>query len=141
MKSRLYADFENGVNSGGRIQQVYLFGIVAILILVMACINFMNLSTARSVSRSREVGIRKSIGAQKTGLIIQFISESILMSFIALLFAVMIVQLLLPFFNEVASKAIQLDLRQSNIRLRRPDHCFGLWYAGRKLSCFCAVKI
>jgi putative ABC transport system permease protein len=108
-KSRLYAEFENGINTGGRIQQVFLFGAVAILILVMACINFMNLSTARSASRGREVGIRKSVGAQKTGLIIQFITESILLSFIALLFALVIVQLLLPFFNDVTGKSIQLD--------------------------------
>ncbi len=108
-KSRLYSNFENGINAGGRIQQVILFGAVAILILVMACINFMNLSTARSASRGREVGIRKSIGAQKTGLIIQFITESILLSFIALLFALVIVQLLLPFFNDVTGKFIALD--------------------------------
>jgi putative ABC transport system permease protein len=110
VKSRLYSDFENGINQGGRIQQVYLFGAVAILILVMACVNFMNLSTARSASRSREVGIRKSIGAQKTGLIAQFISESVLISFIALLFALTIVQLFLPFFNEVTGKSVKLDL-------------------------------
>jgi putative ABC transport system permease protein len=110
VKSRLYSDFENGVSQGGRIQQVYLFGAVAILILVMACINFMNLSTARSASRSREVGIRKSIGAQKAGLIVQFISESLLMSFIALVFALVIVQLLLPFFNDVTGKSIHLDM-------------------------------
>lgn len=109
-KARLHSNFENGINTGGRIQQVYLFGAVALLILIMACINFMNLSTARSASRSREVGIRKSIGAQKAGLIIQFISESILMSFIALLFALVIVQLLLPVFNEVTGKSIQLDI-------------------------------
>lgn len=108
-KSRLYSDFENGVNAGGRIQQVYLFGAVAILILVMACINFMNLSTARSASRGREVGIRKSIGALKTGLIVQFILESMLLSFIALLFALGIVQVLLPFFNDVTGKLIELD--------------------------------
>ncbi|MEP6734437.1 MAG: ABC transporter permease [Chryseolinea sp.] len=108
-KARLYSNFENGTNSGGRIQQVFLFGAVAILILVMACINFMNLSTARSARRGREVGIRKSIGAQKTGLIIQFITESILLSFIALLFALVIAQLLLPFFNDVTGKFISLD--------------------------------
>lgn len=110
VKSRLYNEFENGKNTGGRIQQIYLFGAVAILILVMACINFTNLSTARATSRSREVGIRKSIGAQKNGLIVQFISESMLLSFIALIFAIVIVQLLLPFFNEVTSKAIWLDV-------------------------------
>jgi putative ABC transport system permease protein len=110
VKSRLYNEFENGKNAGGRIQQIYLFGAVAILILVMACINFTNLSTARATSRSREVGIRKSIGAQKNGLVIQFISESMLLSFFALMFAIVIVQLLLPFFNEVTTKSIQLDL-------------------------------
>lgn len=110
VKSRLYNEFENGKNAGGRIQQIYLFGAVAILILVMACINFTNLSTARATSRSREVGIRKSIGAQKNSLIVQFISESMLLSFMALIFAIVIVQLLLPFFNEVTSKAIRLDV-------------------------------
>lgn len=109
-KSRLYSDFENGVSIGGKIQQVFLFGVVAALILVMACINFTNLSTARAASRSREVGIRKSIGAQKHSLVIQFISESILLSFISLIFALVIVQLLLPFFNEVTAKSISLDL-------------------------------
>jgi putative ABC transport system permease protein len=108
-RSRLYSNFENGVNTGGRIQQVFLFGAVAILILIMACINFMNLSTARSASRSREVGVRKSIGAQKSGLIFQFITESILLSLIALCFALVIVQLLLPFFNDVTGKSVQLD--------------------------------
>ncbi|MGC3945494.1 MAG: ABC transporter permease [Chryseolinea sp.] len=109
-KSRLHSSFENGVSSGGRIQQIYFFAAIAILILVMACINFMNLSTARSATRSREVGIRKSIGAQKSGLVFQFISESVLMSFIALLFALVLVQLVLPFFNNVTGKSIQLDL-------------------------------
>lgn len=110
VESRLYNEFENGKNAGGRIEQIYLFGAVAILILAMACINFTNLSTARATSRSREVGIRKSIGAQKNSLIVQFISESLLLSFIAMIFAILIVQLLLPFFNEVTSKAVRLDL-------------------------------
>jgi ABC-type antimicrobial peptide transport system permease subunit len=109
-KSRLYSDFTNGVSAGGKIQQVFLFGVVATLILVMACINFMNLSTARSASRSREVGIRKSIGARKSGLIVQFMVEAIVLSVFALLFALVIVQLLLPFFNDVTGKSIQLDL-------------------------------
>ncbi len=109
-QSRLNSEFENGRSVGGRIQQIYLFGAVAILILVMACINFTNLSTARAASRSREVGIRKSIGAQKNSLIFQFISESILLSFIGLVFAIVIVQLLLPVFNEVTTKSIRLDL-------------------------------
>ncbi len=109
LKSRLYSEFSNGENTGGRIQQVFLFGAIAMLILFMACINFMNLSTARSANRSREVGVRKSIGAHKSDLVIQFMSESLLLSFIALLFAIGIVQLLLPFFNEITSKSIELD--------------------------------
>lgn len=109
-KTRLFNEFENGKAAGGRIQQIYLFGAVAILILMMACINFTNLSTARATYRSREVGIRKSIGAQRNGLIFQFISESMLLSFIGLGFAIAVVQLLLPFFNEITSKSIHLDL-------------------------------
>ncbi len=109
-KSRLYNEFENGAEAGGRIDQIYLFATVAILILVMACINFTNLSTARTTTRSREVGIRKSVGAQKNSLIIQFISEAMMLSFIALTFAIVIVQLLLPFFNDVTLKAIRLDV-------------------------------
>lgn len=108
--TRLYGEFENGKNIGGRIDQVFLFGAVAFLILLMACVNFMNLSTARSASRSREVGVRKSVGALKSDLVVQFITESVLLSFIALFFAMMTVQLLLPFFNEVTGKALELDL-------------------------------
>src|SRR6188474_257435 len=109
-ESRLYSEFENGRKAGGRIQQVFLFSIVAILILLMACINFMNLSTARSTNRSREVGVRKSVGAQKSHLIVQFIAEAVFLSFIAMLFALMMVKLLLPFFNDVTGKSIRLDL-------------------------------
>ena len=108
--SRLYSEFENGKKAGGRIQQVWLFSIVAVLILLMACINFMNLSTARSTNRSREVGVRKSVGAQKSHLIVQFITEAVFLSFIALLFAVVTVRLLLPFFNDVTGKSVHLDL-------------------------------
>ena len=110
VKSRLYNEFENGKSAGGRIEQIYLFGAVAIVILIMACINFTNLSTARATSRSREVGIRKSIGAQKNSLVVQFISESMLLSFMALIFAIGVAQLLLPFFNEVTSKAIRIEV-------------------------------
>ena len=109
VKSRLYTEFVNGKNVGGRIDQVLLFATIAILILLMACINFMNLSTARSASRSREVGVRKSIGAQKTGLVFQFIMESVLQSFLAMYFALIIIQLLLPFFNEITGKSMVLD--------------------------------
>lgn len=107
---RLYGEFENGVNAGGRIQQIYLFGVVALLILLMACINFINLATARAGTRGREVGIRKSIGANRGELILQFVLESVLLSWIALGFALLVVQLLLPFFNQVTEKAVSLEL-------------------------------
>ncbi|WP_026965803.1 ABC transporter permease [Algoriphagus terrigena] len=107
---RLHGEFENGVNAGGRIEQVYLFGTVALLILVMACINFINLATARAGTRGREVGIRKSIGANRSELIVQFILESILLSWFALIFAVLLVQLLLPFFNDLTKKSVSLEL-------------------------------
>src|SRR5574341_1340357 len=83
-KSRLYSEFENGKSAGGRIEQVVLFSIVAVIVLVMACINFTNLATARSAARSREVGVRKIVGARQPGLIAQFIAESLSMSFVAL---------------------------------------------------------
>ena len=106
---RLYNEFENGKTAGGRIEQVKLFSIVAVIILLMACINFMNLATAQSATRSREIGVRKVIGAKRSGLITHFIFESILLSFIGLLFALVAVQFLLPFFNEITGKSVHLD--------------------------------
>lgn len=104
----LYSDFENGVNNGGRIQYVWLYGIIGIFVLLLACINFMNLSTARSVKRSLEVGIRKAIGSNRQQLISQFFSESILIAFFAFGLSLFFVQLLLPFFNEIAGKEISI---------------------------------
>lgn len=106
---RLYGEFENGKIAGGRIEQVRLFSIIAAIILLMACINFMNLATAQSATRSREICVRKVIGAKRSGLITHFIFESLLLSFISLLFALIAVQLLLPFFNEVTGKSVRLD--------------------------------
>lgn len=109
-KQHLHAEFENGVSVGGQIQQVYLFSFVAFLILAMACVNFMNLSTARSASRSKEVGVRKSVGASKWNLMVQFIGESVILTWFALIFALMLVQLLLPVFNEITDKSLVLNL-------------------------------
>ena len=95
----LYADFENGKPAGGRIETVRVFGIIALFILLIACINFMNLSTARSEQRAKEVGIRKVAGAGKNLLIGQFIIEAFLTACIAGVFALLIVQLVLPAFN------------------------------------------
>ena len=109
-KQHLHGEFENGVSVGGRIQQVYLFSFVAFLILAMACINFMNLSTARSASRSKEVGVRKSVGASKWNLMVQFMGESVILTWFALIFALMLVQLLMPVFNEITEKSLELNL-------------------------------
>lgn len=104
----LYAEFKNGVNTGGRIQFVRLFGIIGLFVLLLACINFMNLSTARSEKRAREVGIRKSVGSLRWQLIGQFYTESLLVAFFAFTLSLLLAQLTLPFFNEVAGKKIVL---------------------------------
>ena len=109
-KWRLYSSFSNGKeDGGGRIVFVKLFGIIAAFILLIACINFMNLSTARSEKRAKEVGIRKVVGAKKGSLIGQFIGESILISFLAGILAVILVQLSLPPFNSLTDKQLSID--------------------------------
>ena len=105
----LYSRSENGKYVGGRIEQVKVFSIIAIFILLIACINFMNLSTAKSEKRAKEVGIRKVVGAQKPWLIVQFISESIMISFFAALLAIIIVQISLPGFNSLVGKELFID--------------------------------
>ena len=108
----LYSNFENGKISGGRIEYVRLFTAVAIFILLIACINFMNLTTARSVKRAKEIGVRKVVGAMRGVLMRQFVGEAILLSFLALIGAFVAVTLLLPAFNELTRKAIQLPFNQ-----------------------------
>lgn len=110
-KWRLYSSFENGVEDGsGKIQMVRLLSIIAAFILIIACINFMNLSTARSERRAKEVGIRKTIGAHKSSLIFQFLSETILLSIGSFIIALFLVLLCLPSFNKIAEKELTLDL-------------------------------
>jgi len=106
----LHGRFRNGHLSGGRIEYVRLFSIIAIFILIIACINFMNLSTARATRRAKEVGIKKAVGAYKQSLVGQFLTESILVSFIALIIALIIVKLFLPQFNNITGKQIELTL-------------------------------
>jgi putative ABC transport system permease protein len=106
---RLYSKFENGKAVGGLIDYVQLFSAIAILVLIIACINFMNLSTARSESRAREVGIRKSVGSRRKELIAQFLGESIFISFIGLALAICLVELSLPFYNELVGKKLFVD--------------------------------
>ena len=106
----LRANFVDGVPSGGRIEYVRIFSGVAIFILAIACINFMNLSTARSVKRAKEVGVRKVIGSPRLSLIGQFFGESLLLSFLALFISIVMVQLSLPVFNEYTGKNISAPL-------------------------------
>ncbi len=109
-RTYLHSEFENGKEVGGRIVLIRMFGIIAAIILIIACINFMNLSTARSEKRAKEVGIRKVVGAQKKSLIGQFMGESILISLIAAIVALMIVLLVLPSFNTLVDRPLSLDL-------------------------------
>ena len=107
-KWHLFSDFKNGINTGGRIDNVWLFATIGTFVLILACINFMNLSTARSEKRAKEVGIRKAIGSVRNQLVAQFFSESILIAALAFLFSVVLVFLVLPYFNSVADKKINL---------------------------------
>jgi ABC-type antimicrobial peptide transport system permease subunit len=110
---RLYSEFKNGKVAGGRIQFVKLFATIGIFVLLLACINFMNLSTARSEKRSKEVGIRKTVGSLKSQLVSQFLSEAMLIAGIAFLCCLLFAQLLLPLFNSLSDK--QMALPFSNI--------------------------
>ncbi|MGI4022766.1 MAG: ABC transporter permease [Janthinobacterium lividum] len=103
-KWHLQDEFKNGVNTGGRIQYVWLFGLIGVFVLFLACINFMNLSTARSEKRAKEVGIRKTVGSSRIQLINQFFSESLLFVVLAFLISLFLVQLSLPVFNQIAGK-------------------------------------
>jgi putative ABC transport system permease protein len=108
----LYSDFKNGKEAGGRIRFAWLFGIIGIFVLLLACINFMNLSTARSEKRAKEVGIRKTAGSLRSQLIGQFLSESIFMACVAFACVIVIVELSLPFFNDLSGK--QMSVPWSN---------------------------
>jgi putative ABC transport system permease protein len=105
---RLYNEFKNGKIAGGRIQFVWLFGMIGVFVLLLACINFMNLSTARSEKRAKEVGIRKTVGSLRPQLVKQFLTESIVVAFLSLVIALVLVLILLPFFNSLSDKAIHL---------------------------------
>jgi len=107
-KWHLYSEFKNGVNTGGAIEYVWLFGIIGTFVLLLACINFMNLSTARSEKRAKEVGIRKAIGSLRGQLISQFFCESLLMAILAFCLALLLVILVLPFFNTLADKNMSI---------------------------------
>jgi predicted permease len=109
LRWRLHSNFENGQESGGMVDYVQMFTIIAGFILVIACINFMNLATARSERRAREVGIRKSVGSRRHELIIQFMGESIVLAVLAFGIALLVAQLLLPFYNQLVDKQLAID--------------------------------
>jgi putative ABC transport system permease protein len=108
----LHSNFKDGKITGGRVEYVRLFSLVALFILLIACINFMNLTTARSVKRAKEIGIRKVVGAVRTVLMRQFIGEAILLSFLAVLLALGMIALLLPTFNHTTGKEIGIPFLQ-----------------------------
>ncbi len=107
-KWNLYNEFKNGINTGGSIRYVWLFGMIGIFVLILACINFMNLSTARSEKRAKEVGIRKAIGSMRWQIIRQFFIESYVVVLLAFVLSIVLVYLMLPFFNEVAGKKMTI---------------------------------
>jgi putative ABC transport system permease protein len=105
----LHAVYKDGKPAGGRIAYVKLFSIIAVFILLIACINFMNLSTAKASRRIKEVGIQKVVGARRATLVAQYLGESILMSFLSLLLAIVFIAILLPAFNQVTGKSLDLQ--------------------------------
>jgi putative ABC transport system permease protein len=116
-KLHLYSKFENGKSVGGFIEQIHIFIILAICILIIACVNFMNLSTARSEERAKEVGIRKAIGSGRQSLMWQFISESIILSFVSMLIALILVEISLPFFNNLLNIQLHIPYQQLDVWL------------------------
>jgi ABC-type antimicrobial peptide transport system permease subunit len=109
LRWRLYSNFENGVELGGMSDYVQLFTVIAVFIIVIACINFMNLATARSERRAREVGIRKSVGSRRHELIFQFMGESMIIAIISFAIAVVAAHLLLPYYNTLVDKQLFID--------------------------------
>ncbi len=107
-KWNLFNEFKNGKNTGGNIRYIWLFGIIGVFVLILACINFMNLATARSEKRAKEVGIRKTIGSLRWQLIKQFFAESYAVVLLSFVLSLGLVILLLPLFNEVAGKKIEI---------------------------------
>ncbi len=113
----LYSNFENGVVNGGRIVYVRIMTIVAVLILIIACINFMNLTTARSDRRSKEIGLRKVMGAKKGSISVQFFTESFVFATIAVALSLLIAWLALPYFNLLVDKTLTIDFTSTNLWL------------------------
>lgn len=111
----LYGKYENGIQSGGRIEYVKLFSLIAIFILLIACINFMNLSTAKASVRMKEIGVKKTIGASRKTLVAQYLGESIVMSVFSMLISLILVELFIPQFNNITGKQLSLHWNVSII--------------------------
>lgn len=111
----LYGTYENGQVVGGRINYVWIFSGIALFILMIACINFMNLTTARTINRVKEIGVKKSMGASRAGLFTQFMVETLLLTLLALVTALVCAKLLQPFFNQVSMKDLKMDVDLSLI--------------------------
>jgi len=145
-KWHLYDEYKNWVNVGGRIEYVRLFGIIGVFVLLIACINFMNLATARSEKRAKEVGIRKAVGSQRIQLITQFLSESILTTLIAFLLSVILMWAILPFLKDLGFENITIDFTSVSLLLSVLGVCIftGLIagsYPALYLSSFSPVKV
>jgi len=102
----LHSSLKDEIQANGDIKYIYIFGVVALLILLIACVNYMNLATSRAMNRAKEVGLRKVIGARRQQLLFQFLSESMTISFIAFLLAIVMIPLLMPYFNAITGKQI-----------------------------------
>ena len=119
----LYGTYEDGKVAGGRISYVKIFSAIAVFILIIACINFMNLTTAKSMSRLKEIGVKKTMGASRGGLFTQFITESLVLTFFAMLLAILVTFLLQSFFNQVTTKTLSLSLKPDIVLI-----LFGIWF-------------
>ncbi|MGA0557897.1 ABC transporter permease [Larkinella sp. VNQ87] len=121
----LYSNFKEGYLDGGRIEYVQLLGIVAVFLLLIASVNFMNLATARSVKRAKEVGVRKVVGAERSTLIGQFMGEALLLTTLALGLALGLVSAVLPLFNQLTGKQLSMPVTEPGFGLT----LLGLWLA------------
>ena len=136
----LYTDYANGkYGGGGKIENVRMFGLVALLIILIACINFMNLSTARSRTRAKEIGLRKVIGAKRASLIYQFFIESFTVAFVAVLLALLIVDFCLPYFNNLIAGKMIISYQQPFIWLLLGSIFLADWLVVRLLSRFIII--
>ena len=145
-KWHLRNEFKEWKNTGGRIEYVRLFTIIGIFVLLIACINFMNLSTARSEKRAKEVGIRKAVGSQRAQLIVQFLSESMLTAFLAFLISILLTQLLLPLLKDIGFEKIHFRFGDVSLWASALGVCIitGLIagsYPALYLSSFTPVKV